>query len=135
MRSCVLGFEAGTQTYFILGDVFLRGYYSIHDLENNRIGFAPHRNSHKSKVLPGVLPRHSEIEVINENSWLYTLNQYGMMIFGWILIPIICICCCCCSMCFTSIFLGIRVDDIMKLIDQAESDGTVNEHPDGTPIV
>jgi len=100
----------------------LRGYYSIHDLENNRIGFAPHRNSHKSKVLTGELPKHSQIEVINENSWLYTLNEYVMMLSGWILIPVICLFCCCCSCCFTTLFLGIRIDDVMKLIDADEPD-------------
>ena len=132
MRSCVLGFEAGTQSYFVLGDVFLRGYYSIHDMDNNRIGFAPHRNSHKHVLEAGELPLHSQIEVINENSWLYKLNEYWMMISGWILIPIIGLLCCCCSTCFTSIFLGIRVDEVMKLVD---ADENKQDAKSNTPVV
>jgi hypothetical protein len=39
-------FESGITTsdgspYWLLGDNFLRGWYSIHDMENERMGFAP----------------------------------------------------------------------------------------------
>ena len=34
---------------WILGDVFLRGFYSIHDHTNNRMGFVPYVGSSKSK--------------------------------------------------------------------------------------
>lgn len=30
---------------YILGDSFLRGYYSIYDFENNKVGLAAHPNS------------------------------------------------------------------------------------------
>ena len=46
-------------SYFILGDSFLRGYYTVHDLTNNQIGFAPHSTSNKKNIgliaLPDIL--------------------------------------------------------------------------------
>ena len=37
----------GVDDYWLLGDTFLRGYYSVHDYESMRFGFAPHSTSDK----------------------------------------------------------------------------------------
>jgi hypothetical protein len=37
-----------------MGDVFLRNYYAIHDLEQSRLGLVPHRYS-KARVIPTTL--------------------------------------------------------------------------------
>jgi len=42
---CVLGFTVNTEDYFLLGDTFLRSYYSIHDDDNSRLGLVPHSTS------------------------------------------------------------------------------------------
>ena len=39
------------QSFFLLGDVFLRNYYAIHDLELLRLGLVPHRYS-LARVIP-----------------------------------------------------------------------------------
>jgi hypothetical protein len=39
------------QSYFLLGDVFLRNYYAIHDLESLRLGLVPHRYS-LARIIP-----------------------------------------------------------------------------------
>lgn len=42
---CVIGFTVNTEEYFLIGDTFLRSYYSIHDDENALLGLVPHKNS------------------------------------------------------------------------------------------
>lgn len=40
-------FENSWDEYWLLGDTFLRGYYSVHDYETMQFGFAPHSRSSK----------------------------------------------------------------------------------------
>ena len=47
---CVIGIHASDNDFVLLGQSFFRGYYSIFDMDHNRIGFAPHSTSVKSKV-------------------------------------------------------------------------------------
>ena len=44
---CLLADDSG---YWLLGDVFMRGWYNIHDYTNNRMGFVPYQGSTKSKA-------------------------------------------------------------------------------------
>ncbi|XP_025264613.1 lysosomal aspartic protease isoform X3 [Camponotus floridanus] len=39
-ETCSSGFESSGSELWILGDVFLRKYYSVYDMGNNRVGFA-----------------------------------------------------------------------------------------------
>lgn len=50
-------------TEWILGDVFMRGWYNIHDYENNRMGFIPLPNSSKS-----IPEEYTEQQVPDDNS-------------------------------------------------------------------
>jgi hypothetical protein len=47
--------------YFLMGISFLRGYYSIHDMQNGLIGFAPHSQSYKSTIGIGKTPRKNNL--------------------------------------------------------------------------
>ena len=48
---CAICLEANDSLgKWLLGDAFLRGWYSIHDYENMRMGFVPFNGS--SKVVP-----------------------------------------------------------------------------------
>ena len=38
--------------YWVFGDNFLRGYYSVHDYSSMSFGFAPHSRSKKAKPVP-----------------------------------------------------------------------------------
>jgi len=38
---CVIGFTINESDYFLLGDTFLRSYYSIHDDEGGKLGLVP----------------------------------------------------------------------------------------------
>ena len=42
--------------FHVIGTPALIGYYSIHDMEEGRVGFAPHVNSLKKKLRKGDLP-------------------------------------------------------------------------------
>lgn len=42
--------------YILLGDTFLRGWYSVHDHKNNRFGFVPHSESKKAAPVYGFKP-------------------------------------------------------------------------------
>lgn len=51
MDECAFCLQGTTAySYWILGDVFMRGWYSIHDYENMRFGFVPFKGS--SKTVP-----------------------------------------------------------------------------------
>lgn len=47
--------------YWLLGDVFLQNYYTIWDVENSQIGFAPHITSLATIEANASLPIDSEI--------------------------------------------------------------------------
>lgn len=40
VTTCMLGFGKSNEDYWILGDIFLRKYFTIFDIDNKRIGFA-----------------------------------------------------------------------------------------------
>jgi hypothetical protein len=74
-EQCLLGFLDGKgQDYWLLGDVFMRGYYSIHDNsdhKNARIGFAPHATSIKGNVVNATAPEIDVSEVTQECTSIY----------------------------------------------------------------
>ena len=49
---CILK-ETESPNEALLGNGFLRGFYSTHDLETNKFGFAPHATSNKADPRPG----------------------------------------------------------------------------------
>lgn len=59
-------------------------YYTIHDMENNQIGFVPHTNSDKDKLWKGVIPSNQfkgtnytpiEVEVVEEGPYVDPFEQ------------------------------------------------------------
>jgi Eukaryotic aspartyl protease len=44
-NQCVLGMVINSKDHFLLGSVFLRNYFQIYDIENSRLGLAPHKYS------------------------------------------------------------------------------------------
>lgn len=75
--SCYLAFvEDDSASYWLLGDAFLRGYYSIHDNEdhdNAKMGIIPHANSNKPFVTYGTVPEIKATDLEWERSWLYDI--------------------------------------------------------------
>jgi hypothetical protein len=71
VMGCLLGFGASNAPYWLLGDVFLRGYYSVHDMDNDRIGFAPHATSIKKKITEGTNPEKLYKQTFRNESWAF----------------------------------------------------------------
>jgi len=76
--TCFLGIiSEPTVNYWLMGDVFLTGYYSIFDNsdhDNARIGFAPHATSSKPNVdtiATSSLPTTRVDDIMWELSWLF----------------------------------------------------------------
>jgi len=42
--------------FFILGNNFMRGYYTIHVMESGTLGIVPHSTSKKEFVMKGIRP-------------------------------------------------------------------------------
>ena len=83
---CLLAFVVHPNEFWLLGDAFLMGYYSIHDNEdheNARIGLAPHKTSKK----PGIIDfQASSIknyykDLTWEKTWIYDWYWFWQLEF------------------------------------------------------
>jgi hypothetical protein len=72
--TCLLAIIDDAQNgYWLVGDAFLKGYYTIHD--NNvhtaaKIGFAPHATSSKGKVEQLAKPTTDVMDILWETTWI-----------------------------------------------------------------
>ena len=55
-KRCMIGIMAHEKPFILLGASFLRGYYSIHDMTNDRIGLSPTKISPKQQIVLGKKP-------------------------------------------------------------------------------
>ena len=53
---CALSVVGNKLDFFILGNSFMRGYYTIHVMESGTLGIVPNSESSKEFVMPGVRP-------------------------------------------------------------------------------
>lgn len=126
VTGCVLGFTASEMPYFLLGDVFLRGYYSVHDHTNDRIGFAPHATSKKKIIQEGVNPSNTYNGTHFREAWDYKLMSWMSIGTGWAILPLVCLICGCGTFCFTLSLciwrcyeLGNNVEDTTSAAQEA----------------
>jgi len=54
--ACLGAGDFGVEQEWLLGDAFLRGFYSVHDHKDMRYGFAPHAESTKTAAYSGTTP-------------------------------------------------------------------------------
>lgn len=84
--SCYLAFvEDISSSYWLIGDAFLRGYYSIHDNEdhtNAKLGFIPHANSIKPHIGYGDVPETTTTDLQWERTWIYDI-YWAFQIEPW----------------------------------------------------
>lgn len=73
-----------TEDYWLFGDSFLRGYYSVFNLETGKLGLAPHVDSDKSVLEPGKTPPNYLTGGTNLLAW--TVSGIVIAIMAWIFI-------------------------------------------------
>ena len=56
MSLCAMSVVANKDNFFLFGNSFLRGYYSIHDMKDGFLGIVPHSTSSKDFVFAGDVP-------------------------------------------------------------------------------
>jgi hypothetical protein len=78
---------------WILGDSFLRGFYSVHDHEKRRFGFAPHAKSNKIQPYQGTVPK-KELPSTDFPIWaILLLSITGAIVLGvavWLVVFYVC---------------------------------------------
>lgn len=124
VTGCLLGFSGADSEYWLLGDVFLRGYYSVHDMTNDRIGFAPHATSNKKIITEGTNPEITYKQAFRRESWLYQSMSWWQMFTGWAVLPILfcligtCTCSFTCILCIYRCFtVDATITDTAATID------------------
>ena len=115
----MLGFTASDMPYFLLGDVFLRGYYSVHDMTNDRIGFAPHKTSNKKIITEGVNPESTYNGTHFGEAWDYKLMSWMGIGTGWIVLPLLCCLCGCSAFCCTFALFIYRCFELGNQVSEA----------------
>jgi|TARA_B110000285_G_C15100292_1_gene604600 hypothetical protein len=121
VTGCVLGFTATDMPYMLLGDVFLRGYYSVHDITNDRIGFAPHATSKKKVITEGANPDRSYKNQHLRESWDYTLMSWLGISTGWVILPFVFAVCGCSTFCCTFAICIYRCFQISNNVEETTS--------------
>jgi hypothetical protein len=53
---CLIGIIVNSADYWLVGDTFLRNYYSIYDDSNSKIGLVPHLSSNATIVAGSAPP-------------------------------------------------------------------------------
>jgi hypothetical protein len=101
---CFLGFFSNSADYWLLGDVFLRNYFTIWDDANSQVGFVPSVSSKANIITGATLPTNiiqpeSSIDD-NTNAGLYFHFDYLQLASLSTLFPV---------------FLGLNVFSILSV--------------------
>lgn len=73
---CAIGIVSSGDSNWLLGDVFLKNFFSVWDDDNGKIRFAPHKHT-TSTIVAGNKPATLyENSATTENELLYTFLQY-----------------------------------------------------------
>jgi len=102
-KTCIILVQpelAQARSIWLMGDPFLRAYYSIYDLENKRIGLVGIAETTKLEEQPKEETKAglgNKVEAILNDIGITKENSYVLEI---IISAVGLLCCCCCCTCF-----------------------------------
>jgi hypothetical protein len=76
---CALAIVSNQQDFWLLGNSFLRGYYSIHDMTDGYLGMVPHSASVKDFVFKGEIPTQVMAGSTNLSVWTVVIISVIMI--------------------------------------------------------
>lgn len=80
---CMLGFMAYDLDFFLAGNNFLRGYYSVHNRDSFELGLVPTPNSKKSPVTEGMVPNKPLVEEVQFANFLKNIVITALGMAMW----------------------------------------------------
>ena len=84
-----MGLVVNSLDYWLAGDVFLRNYYIIMDMDNSKIGMTPHATSYAGAIKAGGVP--SKAFYGSYDATWYTYGGVIISILGIVVIPLTCL--------------------------------------------
>lgn len=80
---CYLNIFPSWDNFYLAGNNVLRGYYSVHDMENARLGLVPHTTSTKGPIQVGTLPENQLNAPIDTVGIVKNLIVFALAWAGW----------------------------------------------------
>lgn len=81
---CILGIVPNAGDYFLVGDTFLRGFYSVHRMEDMSLGLVPHAGSNKPPLDDtGSVPENTLSIPFNFGGFMRNLFIFAIFYGGW----------------------------------------------------
>lgn len=77
---CYINIMPSWDNFWLAGNNFLRGYYSVHNVDNHELGLTPHTTSDKSALEAGNVP---EQVLKASREWFKLLGNLLMFTFAW----------------------------------------------------
>lgn len=80
---CMIGFTyQGDDEGWMLGDVFLRGFYATHDMDTKMMGFAPSSGSKKNMLVSGTAPDEELESGRSRWFWIIVFTLVTLLVLG-----------------------------------------------------
>lgn len=80
---CYLNILPSWDNFWLAGNNVLRGYYSVHDMENKRLGLVPHSTSTKVPLETGSLPAQPLKAPFDRAGFIKNFVVFAMAWLGW----------------------------------------------------
>jgi len=81
---CLLGIVPNSGDFYLVGDTFLRGFYSVHRMDDMSLGLVPHAGSNKAPLDDsGVRPENELSVPFNVAGFARNIIVFAIFYGGW----------------------------------------------------